>query len=294
MKRALVLTGGGARGSFQAGVWKYLTEKDWKPDIICGTSIGAINAAAIGSGMRVEQLIRLWTSYNRRRICRLNFMDFFVYLLSGRAVRPFFDTGPLRTMLLENLDFTTLRQSRTKIIVSAVNLLTGRPKFFNNKEIKLEHLLASSAMPLLFPWQEIDGEPYWDGGVMVNTPLFPALDCGADEIIVVLLSPVGYKKHSLPGNFLTAGEHLFEHFLLGSYQTTLMDHGFRNNGSPEDLQLSVKTCSNHLHGKQPTLITLAPSTMLGFRSLLRFSKSQANQLINEGYETARSRLRTII
>ena len=294
MKRALVLTGGGSRGSFQAGVWKYLTEKGWKPDIICGTSIGAVNAAAIGSGIRVEQLIRLWTSYNRRRIYRLNCMDFFAYLLSGRAVKPLFDTGPLRAMLLKNLNFTTLRQSRTKIIVSAVNLLTGRPKFFSNKEIKLEHILASSAMPLLFPWQEIDGEPYWDGGVMVNTPLFPVLNSGADEIIVVLLSPVGHKKHPVPGNFLTAGEHLFEHFLSGSYQATLMDHGFRNNKPLAGLQRSVKTRGNHPPGKQPTLITLAPSKMLGFRSLLRFSKSQATQLINEGYETARSRLRTII
>ncbi|MBW2593522.1 MAG: patatin-like phospholipase family protein, partial [Deltaproteobacteria bacterium] len=125
-------------------------------------------------------------------------------------------------------------------------------------------------------------------------PLFPALDYGADEIIVVLLSPVGHKKHPVPGNFLTAGEHLFEHFLSGSYQTTLMDHGFRSKGSLEGHQPFVKTCRNHPSEKQATLITLAPSTMLGFRSLLNFSKSQAIQLIDEGYATARSQLKTII
>jgi len=294
MKRALILTGGGSRGSFQIGVWKYLTEKGWKPDIICGTSIGAINAAAIGCGMDVEKLIQLWTNYNRRRIYRLNLLNFFGYLLSGRAVKPFLDTGPLRTMILDNLDFTALKQSQIKIIVSAVNLLTGRPKFFNEKEIALEHILASGAMPLLFPWQNINGEPYWDGGVMVNTPLLPALDYGADEIIVVLLSPVGHKKHPVPQNVLKTLEHLFEHFLSGSYQTTLMDHGFRNKGSLAGHQVDEKTCTRQTSCKQPSLITLAPSSMLGFKSLLNFSKTQAIQLIEEGYATARSQLKTII
>ncbi|MBF0574025.1 MAG: patatin-like phospholipase family protein, partial [Desulfamplus sp.] len=55
MKRALILSGGGSRGSFQVGVWRYLQEKQWYPDMICGTSIGAINAVAIGSGLTTEQ-----------------------------------------------------------------------------------------------------------------------------------------------------------------------------------------------------------------------------------------------
>ena len=50
MKKALILSGGGARGAFQVGVWQYLREINWTPDLICGTSIGAVNAAAIGSG----------------------------------------------------------------------------------------------------------------------------------------------------------------------------------------------------------------------------------------------------
>ncbi len=83
MKRALILAGGGARGSFQAGVWKYLVQIGWKPDIICGTSIGAINAAAIGSGMDIKTLIHLWTTYNSRRMYRLNFLQFMCEILIG-------------------------------------------------------------------------------------------------------------------------------------------------------------------------------------------------------------------
>ncbi len=267
MKRALILAGGGARGSFQAGVWKYLTQIGWKPDIICGTSIGAVNAAAIGSGMDTKTLIHLWTTYNRRRMYRLNLLQFTAYLFSKRAIKPLLDTKPMEKVLHDNLDFKALKKSKTKIIITAVNMLTGHPEFFNQSQIQLKHILASGAMPLLFPWQEINGEPYWDGGVMVNTPIAPALDFGADEIIVVLLSPVSHKKLAKPDTVLKAGEHLFEHLLAGSYQANLMNSKIKNN-------------------LQPKIITLAPSKMLGFKSLLNFSKAQANQLVEEGYNTA--------
>ena len=282
MKRALILTGGGARGSFQAGVWKYLSQIGWKPDIICGTSVGAINAAAIGSGMDANTLTHLWTTYNRRRMYKLNFLQFFAYLFSKRAIKPLLDTKPLKKMIQDNLNFKALKNSKTEIIITAVNLITGHPEFFNQKEITLKHILASSAMPILFPWQKINGEPYWDGGVMVNTPLAPALEFGADEIIVVLLSPVGHKKISQPDNVLTAGEHVFEHFLAGSYHANLRHYGFKKREY-------LSTAENDSTTK-PRLFTLSPSKMLGFSSLLNFSRTQADQLIAEGYNTAQKQL----
>lgn len=289
MKRALILSGGGARGAFQVGVWKYLTEIGWKPDIICGTSIGAINASFIGSGTSVKDLIHLWTAYNRRRMYRLNLLQFCAYLLSNRAIKPLLDITPLKTMIHENLDFKALKNSEAKIFITAVNLLTGHPEFFNQHQIELEHILASSAMPLLFSWQNINGAPYWDGGVMINTPLAPAIEFGAREIIVVLLSPVGHQKQLKPLNVLTAGEHLFEHFLSGSYQANLRNFGFKER---EDClkQNHIVAESNNKETTRPKLITLAPSKMLGFRSLLSFSQTQACQLIDEGYKTASRKL----
>lgn len=286
MKRALILSGGGARGAFQAGVWKYLTEIGWKPDLICGTSVGAINAAAIASGMGFKELIHLWTTYNRRRMYRLNLLQFCAWFLSNREVKPLLDTTPLKNMIQDNLDFKALKKSKTQILITAVNLLTGHPEFFDQNQIQLEHILASTAMPLLFPWQNINGEPYWDGGVMLNTPLAPAIEFGATEIIVVLLSPVGYKKQLKPQNILSAGEHLFEHFLSGSFQTNLMNYGFTDK--TDILMYKKRGLDYNISGKsRPKLITLAPSKMLGFRSILSFSRSQACQLIEEGYHTAR-------
>lgn len=273
MKRALVLSGGGARGAFQVGVWKYLLEKGWDPDLICGTSVGAVNAVAIGSDMPLEKLMHIWKTLNHRKAYRLRLLRFLGAALSGRAFRPLLDTAPLRSTITNALDLAALRRSRRDIIITAVNILTSRIKLFNQDVITVDHVMASGAMPILFPWQTIDGQPYWDGGVMANTPLFPALEQGADEIIVVLLSPVGHIGQAVPNSVREAAELLFEHFLLGSCQATGHEHGPAFTGD-----------------RRPRIFTVAPSRMLGFRSLLNFSVKQSLRLLDEGYRNAQAQL----
>lgn len=281
MKRALILSGGGARGAFQVGVWKYLHEINWVPDLISGSSIGAINAAAIVSDLPVTQLIHLWTSQHRSKLYRLQLLKFLAAALFKKPLRPILDTERMRGVLSSYVDIPTLRQSSTELIITAVNISTGRLHLFNNREINIDHLVASGAMPILFPWQTIDGEPYWDGGVMANSPLFTALERGAEEIIVVLLSPVGHVPQPFPGTFLNSLELVFEHFLSGSYQTTL---------SAIHQTLKVAGDRAGLGDKQPRIRVVAPSRMLGLRSLLNFSSGQAHRLVDEGYRNAGEQL----
>ncbi len=295
MKRALVLAGGGSRGSFQIGVWKYLTQRNWKPDIICGTSVGAINAVGITSGLDTSTLIKLWTTHRRRKMYHLNLIPFLAYLFSGKAVKPLLDTRPLQAMIKKYVDFQAIHHSRTKLVISTVNVLTATPHFFKNKDITLEHVLASSAMPVLFPWHAIDGVPHWDGGIMANVPLLPALDFGADEIIVVHLSPIGHTPQPFPKTILQAGEHIFEQFLTGAYHHTLLGKNYQDMPLPPAQKIykqKYKNTDNHI--KTPNIITLAPVKMLGFRSLLNFSLKQATDLINEGYKTACTQLKPFI
>ena len=291
MKKALILTGGGARGAFHIGVWKYLQEQHWTPDLICGTSVGAINAAAIGSGMSVEHLSRIWTTYNRPMIYRFQMLRFLSSALLRRPLKPILDSGPMRKMIAQNLDLSALRQSPIDIIISAVNLLNGRLYLFNQHEIDFDHLMASSAMPIVFPWQYIDGQPYWDGGVIANTPLFAALQKEMDEIIVVLLSPVGHVDLPFPGTLMKGLELVFEQLLSGSYQATQpLSSGNRrqmNRVNPYWPSRAVKEAPS---GTQPTIRVVAPSRMLGFRSLLNFSNRQARRLLQQGYQNARRHL----
>ena len=291
MKRALILSGGGARGAFQVGVWKYLREINWTPDLICGTSIGAVNAAAIGSGMSVERLIDIWKTHNSSKVYRLKALNFLSSALYGRPYKALLDTAPMRAMLTRHLNLEALRRSPIEIIISAVHLATGRLHLYNQDVIEIDHLMASSAMPILFPWQPIHGELFWDGGVMANSPLFIALERKIEEIIVVLLSPVGHRPLPPPATLREGLELLLEHFLIGSYQTTMPVF----NGPPVHACDEWPPTRPHVpkvieSRLQPRISVIAPTQMLGFTSLLNFSTRQVNRLIHAGYHNARRQL----
>ena len=292
MKKALVLSGGGARGAFQVGVWKYLQEIDWTPDLICGTSIGAVNAAAIGSGMSVERLIHVWRSHNRSEIYRLKGLQFLKSMRRGTPLKSVLDTAPLRALLTRHLNLEALRRSPIEVIISAVHLATGRLHLYNQDVIEIDHLMASSAMPILFPWQSIHGEPFWDGGVMANSPLFIALERKMEEIIVVLLSPVGHRSLTPPATLREGLELLLEHFLMGSCQTIMPLFNASPADARDDAWPSSLAFAHHVTERplRPKISVIAPTRMLGLSSLLNFSARQVNRLIHAGYHNARHQL----
>ncbi|TGM62584.1 patatin-like phospholipase family protein [Leptospira meyeri] len=286
-KRALVLSGGGARGAYQAGVLRYLEEIHWKPDIICGTSVGAINACAIGSGMNSSRLSELWLKLNQKNIMRYSIWNMLKGLFRKKYY-PLVETYPLKKFIHENLDFAKLNESKTKVIISAVNILSSELKFFENPNLQIEHILASSAIPMIFPWQIIDGEPYWDGGVMANTPILPALTHEASEIVVVLLSPVGgMRVMDAPKTKDEALERLFELYLLGSYRSVEQGLEYR-----KAVMKGLTPIENFLLGlrtefKNAKISVIAPKQMLGLVSILNFKKDQAELLLKQGYDDAK-------
>ena len=292
MKKALVLSGGGARGAFQVGVWKYLQEIDWTPDLICGTSIGAVNAAAIGSGMSVERLIHVWRSHNRSEIYRLKGLQFLKSMRRGTPLKSVLDTAPLRALLTRHLNLEALRRSPIEVVISAVHLATGRLHLYDQDVIEIDHLMASSAMPILFPWQSIHGEPFWDGGVMANSPLFIALERKMEEIIVVLLSPVGHRSLKPPATLREGLELLLEHFLMGSCQTIMPLFNASPADARDDEWPSSLPFAHHVTERPlpPKISVIAPTRMLGLSSLLNFSARQVNRLIHAGYHNARHQL----
>jgi NTE family protein len=200
-KVALVLQGGGALGSYQAGVYEALSTSQYQPDWVSGISIGAINAAIIAGNApdkRVEQLRTFWELVTSRtpfplaanaivaqdrRIGSLTSLfygqpGFFApRALSdwcfGKTPTSFYDTNALKATLESLVDFDRINSREIDFSVGAVNVRTGNFAYFNNMEIKIrpEHVMASGALPPGFPAVEIDGEHYWDGGLVSNTPL---------------------------------------------------------------------------------------------------------------------------
>ena len=208
---ALVFQGGGALGAYQAGVYEALAKAGQLPDWIAGISIGAINAAIIAgnaSGQRIERLRAFWDMVSSRVTVPSLFPDGFMRswfnevsagVVAATGIPGFFeprippaalsfpgtleaisfyDTAPLHKTLLELVDFERLNSGEVRLSVGAVNVLTGNFTYFDTQDrvIGPEHIMASGALPPAFAPVIIDGEPWWDGGLVSNTPLQHVLD----------------------------------------------------------------------------------------------------------------------
>ena len=229
----LVLQGGGALGAYQAGVYHALHEHRIEPDWIIGTSIGAINASLIAGNELTERLDKLkefWTRMAYRPPFGVPastiFPDTIAYwktLLRGipSFFKPnlgaflgthvplgvdnasFYSTAPLEKTLLELVDFALVNKCRPRLTVGAAHVRTSEMKYFDSRdgEIGVRHIMASGALPPAFPAVRIDGELYWDGGILSNTPTEAIFDDTPrkDSLIfaVHLWNPMGQEPSTI-------------------------------------------------------------------------------------------------
>ena len=293
-RRGLVLSGGGGRGAYQAGVYKYLTEQGYMPEIISGTSVGAINTVALGCGLNADQLIALWQTINVGKVMKYRFfrmiMDFFLNRMS-----PIADPAPLENFLSENLNFDVLRTNHTQVYISATNILNGELELFTNHQITVKHILASAAIPMVFPWQKIANKMYWDGGLMANTPILPLIERDIRDIVIVLLSPIGNVEIEEPKNRGEALERVFELIQIGSFQN--FKYSIESGKSLSNVSLTDMLKSqlkgfvdDIIRGGEFKLRIVSPKTSLGMASILNFSPKHADRLIKIGYEDAKEQL----
>lgn len=201
-KIGLVLQGGGALGSYQAGVYEALASSNYVPDWVAGISIGAINAAIIAGNAPRDRVHRLrsfwdeitaptrvwphatgvlavwqrWTS--AAMAIAFGQPGFFspAHQFWGPADKriSYYSTSALKSTLERLVDFDRINAGKEmRLSVGAVNVETGDFTYFDSREmtIRVEHVMASGALPPGFPPIEIDGEQYWDGGLFSNTPL---------------------------------------------------------------------------------------------------------------------------
>jgi NTE family protein len=182
---AFVLAGGGSLGAVQVGMLAALTRRGVVPDLVVGTSVGAINAAyyaAEPDGRGVERLKRIWLELHRTDVfpfsplaCMLGFF--------GRAdhlVAP----APLRYLIESELPYQRLEEARLPCYVLATDALEGGEVVLSSGPAATA-LLASAAIPAVFPPVLIDGRFLLDGGVSNNTPISVAVEMGATRVIVL-------------------------------------------------------------------------------------------------------------
>src|SRR5260221_12761047 len=229
----LVCQGGGALGAYQAGVYQALHESGIEPDWIIGTSIGAINASLVAANEPGNRLDRL--EEFRRRMKREEFWglanwpgladaaSYWSTLLAGipgffkpnplalpgapyplgRDSAGFYSTAPLAKTLTELVDFALIERSTPRLTVGAAHVRTSEMRYFDSREtaITVEHVMASGALPPAFPAVRIDGELYWDGGILSNTPTEAIFDDDPrrDSLIfaVHMWNPMGLEPESI-------------------------------------------------------------------------------------------------
>lgn len=206
-KTALVLGGGGARGSYELGVWQALREMGIPIDLVTGSSIGAINGAMIAQG-EYEKAAALWNQINTAHVMKLPLKEDDSLKQRVRRTYQAFalnfvknggtDTTPLKQTLSEFIDEDKIRASKIEYGLVTVEMETGRPHELYKEDIPygklVDYMVASASIYPAFKPHKIDDVHFLDGAFYDNLPVKMALEKGAFRIIAVDLGAFGVVK----------------------------------------------------------------------------------------------------
>ena len=205
-QKALVLAGGGARGSYQVGVWRALMELDWHPQIITGTSVGSLNGAMFVLDL-YEVARDMWLTIRSKDVMELpedNADLSALHSFLRRVVKAGgMDVSPLEEIVERVLDEDALRKAEIRF-----GLVTVEQRGLKPRELPLEqipegrvkdYLMASAACFPALQARDIDGVKFLDGGYSDNMPTGLAKDMGAEELVCVDLEGVGITRPNLTG-----------------------------------------------------------------------------------------------
>lgn len=313
---ALVLSGGGAKGAFGAGVAAALEDAGIRPRVLTGTSAGALNAAALATGAGADTLVELWSHLESRHVYRVR-KDVHTLLRPWHLIRHpgrligmgshtttehlldsvgwdwLFETGPLRQRLCDLIGERIPIPDDRVLSVSCVDANTGElvrftnelppnrpPENFREVELTVDHLLASAAIPGIFRPVEIDGEPYWDGGLVANTPLRAAMPFEPDVAFVVASGAVDRDAATPRSLGQTVG--LMVDHLMRTAMVEDIDHARTVN----ELVRANPEATYHV---EVEIVPISPTDdHVGVAHMLDFEPSVARDLIGAGRRAGRA------
>lgn len=277
-KKALVLSGGGSKGAFQVGALKrWILEENCRYDVLCGISVGALNAAFLSQFKPVDQakacrgLEAMWTSLQNNDVWRKHFLGEVAALWKPSV----YDSTPLMNLVRTQFDPAKARISGALLRVVAVSWNTGALHVADQSDKNIaEWVLASSSFPCFLAPIKIDDQMWSDGGLREVTPLGEAIRAGAEEIDIIMCS-----NPNKPSNWGTEGKNAI-HYALRTLD--LM--------SEEIIRKDVRVCGlkNDLAEIDPKyskvkIRLVQPSQSLTGNSL-EFNPESTNRMMAIGYE----------
>jgi NTE family protein len=214
---ALVLSGGGAKGAWEAGAAVALIERGVPVRLVAGSSAGALNAAMLADG-RLDRLQDLWRSLSREQVYSWRTGVIFAGLLPGWVTLlaldhagSLFDPGPLRELIAGALDLERIRASPRRLLVVTTDLARRAPHLFDNATVTVDALMAAAAVPGAFPPVSVDGTLLVDGGLTGRAPVLEALATGVPVgRALVLLSYAADEPGQAPTRLRRTLEEAFE------------------------------------------------------------------------------------
>ena len=269
-KTAVVFSGGGARGAYNAGVAVAFAHRGLHPETVCGTSVGALIAAMVVAGEE-ERLGEIWRELIPAHVYGLKSrVQFFLSFI--RPYRyPAYSSEPLARLIRENVDLEKIRKSSQKLIVTCYNQSLHRVERFDNQFPDLHRaLLASASIPLVFPPIVMNGHEYVDLGSTV-WPLKPAISAGAERIYAVLCDHPDDHRRAARNNL----EWAIQVMNLAQRSNMLVDI---------ELARRINLTANGSSYKFVDLTVIQPSKTLGLGFMDFHKKLQINRAFELGLE----------
>lgn len=183
-RTAFVLGGGGPLGAVQVGMLRAVLERGISPDLLLGCSVGAVNAVCLAGTPNAaggERLEETWHRLDADSIIHPGHLSR-LWLLARRGLSLQSNDG-LRDLIESSIDFRRFEEAAVPLHVVATSMRTGRERWFSSGDV-IEPVLASAALPAIFPPVEIDDELFIDGAVVDNVPISKAVALGATRVIV--------------------------------------------------------------------------------------------------------------
>jgi NTE family protein len=212
-----VLSGGGAKGAWEAGAAAALVEAGVPIVLVAGSSAGALNAAMIAAA-RGDRLEALWRGIGRDQVYALRTSVLFAGLLPGwltllalDRAGSLFDAGPLRELIASTAEIDRIRASPIRLLVTTTDLERRDKKIFDNATVTVDALLAAAAVPGAFPAVDVGGALLVDGGLTGRAPVLEALEAGVPVgRVLVLMSYAPEERGRRPTTMRSALEEAFE------------------------------------------------------------------------------------
>ncbi len=280
--RALVLNGGAEKGAYQAGVLKYiLGDKKIHYDILCGVSIGAINAAFLAQfpyGKEKEsayELNSIWSSINQSDVYKRWYPFGKLHSLWNKS---FYDSSPLHNLIRNNLNIDKIRNNGKKVSVGAVSLSSGKYTTFTQiSDHFIDAVIASASFPGMFsPIKFMD--QYWiDGGVKEASPIKQAIDMGATTIDIIMTSPKIRNKYFIENPSIID--------ILKRCMDLSTDKIMSND--IEKAEMYNKLASSGISNKKVIEINIIRPQFNLVKNLLNFDHEKIIKMIDIGYNDAK-------